>query len=68
MKKVLSIALVALFVAGTSAFACDSCGCTAKKEAKKECASADKSCKKDADKKCDADKKACSSKKECSKK
>ena len=38
MKKVLSIAVLALMMAGSTAFACDGCGCKDKKqEAKKEC-------------------------------
>ena len=38
MKKIMSIAAIALMMAGSMAFACDSCGCKdkAKKEAKKE--------------------------------
>jgi len=62
MKKVLTVAAVALMMAGSTAFACSSCGCTAKKEAKTEC------------KKCTDEKKceACAAKKaekktECSK-
>ncbi len=31
MKRMMSIAAIALFVAGSSAFACDTCGCKAKK-------------------------------------
>lgn len=31
MKKMMSIAAIALFVAGSSAFACDTCGCKDKK-------------------------------------
>ena len=31
MKRMMSIAAIALFVAGTSALACDTCGCKAKK-------------------------------------
>lgn len=68
MKRMMSIAAIALFVAGSSAFACGSCGCSAKKaEAKKPACSQAKSCgekkactaSKDA-KKCGADcKKAC---------
>ena len=68
MKRMMSIAVVALFVAGSSAFACDTCGCKAKKaDAKKSaCCASEKgkekkacSAKKDA-KKCGADcKKAC---------
>ena len=61
MKRKMSIAAIALFMAGSSAFACDGCGCSAKKseKAKSEC-SKDKT----AEKKCGADcKKACSTKK-----
>ena len=31
MKRMMSIAAIALFVAGSSAFACDTCGCRVKK-------------------------------------
>ena len=31
MKRLMSIAAIALFVAGSSALACDTCGCKAKK-------------------------------------
>ena len=47
MKKIMSIAAIALMMAGSMAFACDSCGCKdkAKKEAKKEaCCTAEKKC------------------------
>lgn len=38
MKKLMSIAVIALLTAGASVYACDSCGCKAKKAAKKaEC-------------------------------
>lgn len=70
MKRMMSIAAIALFMAGTSAFACDGCGCSAKKseKAKSECSSCSKD--KKAEKKCAADcKKACCTKKaECTKK
>ncbi|MDF7823512.1 hypothetical protein P4B35_05765 [Pontiellaceae bacterium B12227] len=70
MMKLMSIAAIALFMAGSSAFACDGCGCSAKKtKAKSECSSCTKG-KEDA-KKCDASaKKECDSKKksECTKK
>ena len=61
MKKVLSIAVVALMVAGGSAFAGDCCGCSGKKaEGKKaECAK-----KADCDKKGECGKK-CSEKEAC---
>ena len=47
MKKMMSIAAVALMMAGSSAFACSSCGCSADKDEKaksgcsssKECSS-----------------------------
>ena len=68
MKRMMSIAAIALFVTGSTVLACDTCGCKAKKaEAKKSACCAEKkaeskkSCcaKKDA-KKCGADcKKAC---------
>ena len=44
MKKVMSIAAVALMMAGSMAFACDTCGCTAKKAEKAECCTAEKKC------------------------
>ena len=49
MKKLMSIAAVALFVAGSTAFACDTCGCKDKKascSAEKKCAdcTAEKTC------------------------
>ncbi|MBT8041624.1 MAG: hypothetical protein HKP10_02545 [Kiritimatiellales bacterium] len=38
MKKMMSIAVMALMVVGSAAYACDSCGCSAKKADKKaEC-------------------------------
>jgi hypothetical protein len=48
MKKVMSVAVIALMMAGSSAFACSNCGCETKKadktdKAKTECGS---SCKK----------------------
>ena len=77
MKRMMSIAAIALFMAGSSAFACGGCGCSAKKaEAKKPACSQAKSCSgkkactasKDA-KKCAADcTKACCAKKSCPKK
>ena len=66
MKKVMSIAVVALMMAGSVAFACDSCGCAEKKAEKKaECCGKDGKCCKE--KKCDAEKK-CDSDKKCEKK
>ena len=62
----MSIAAVALFMAGSSVFACDSCGCSAKKAEKKaECTA----CTKKADAtKCGADcSKACCAKKDAAK-
>ncbi len=59
----MSIAAIALFMAGSSVFACDSCGCSAKKTDKAECSACTKGKKADA-KKCGADcTKACCSKK-----
>ena len=55
MKRMMSIAAIALFVAGTSVFACDSCGCKAKKaEGKKAACSAEKGkeCSAKGEKKC----------------
>jgi hypothetical protein len=69
MKKVLTFAAVALMMAGSTAFACDSCGCAAKKAEKKtECSESctkGKECTKDAaKKKCtEGEKKECSEKK-----
>ncbi len=63
MKRMMSIAAIALFMAGSSVFACDGCGCSAKKAEKKaECSACTKGKKADA-KKCGADcKKACCAK------
>ncbi len=52
MRKVLSIAMVALMVAGSVALACDSCGCKAKKADSKKAACSACTAKK-------ADKSAC---------
>lgn len=54
MKKVMTVAAIALMMAGTSAFACAGCGCSAKKsDAKTEC----KTCKEGNEcKPCDAKK------------
>ena len=48
MKRIMSIAAVALFLAGASALACDTCGCKAKKAEgdKAACCTADKKCDK----------------------
>jgi hypothetical protein len=43
MKKIMSIAAVALMLAGSMAFACDTCGCKDKK-AEKKCCAAEKKC------------------------
>ncbi|VGO17249.1 hypothetical protein PDESU_05845 [Pontiella desulfatans] len=69
MKRMMSIAAIALMMAGTAAYACDSCGCSAKKADKKaECSACTKGKQADA-KKCGADcKKACCAKSECAKK
>lgn len=54
MKKVLTVAAIALMMAGTSAFACSGCGCSTKKaDTKSECKAGDK----------DKDGKACDAKK-----
>lgn len=66
MKKVISVMMVSLFVAGSSAFACGE-ACEGKKEVKKEsCAVADASekCEKGEKKACCPKKKA-AAKKEC---
>ncbi|MEE9368641.1 MAG: hypothetical protein V3V05_07215 [Pontiella sp.] len=57
MKRLMSIAAIALFMAGSSVFACDSCGCKAKKaEAACTACKDGKTCKtcaaKKAEKKC----------------
>ncbi len=59
MKRMMSIAAIALFMAGSSAFACGGCGCSAKKaEAKKPACSQAKGC---------SGKKQCGAKKEANK-
>jgi hypothetical protein len=65
MKRMMSIAAIALFMAGSSVFACDSCGCSAKKADKKaECTACSKDKKAEA-KKCGAEcAKACCAKKD----
>jgi hypothetical protein len=62
MKKIMSIVAIALMMAGSMAFACDSCGCKDKKAEKAKCCG---TCK--AEKKCETctDEKAC---KPCEKK
>lgn len=52
MKKMMSIAAVALFVAGSAAFACDTCGCKAKKADTNATCTATKGSKECAAKKC----------------
>ena len=42
MKKTLSIFAVAMLIAGTTAIACDTCGCQAKKAEKSECCKGEK--------------------------
>ena len=46
MKRMMSIAAIALFVVGSSALACETCGCTAKKAEgeKTACCAAEKKC------------------------
>ncbi len=44
MKKIMSIAAVALMMAGSMAFACDTCGCKDKKAEKTACCTAEKKC------------------------
>ncbi len=68
MKRMMSIAAIALFVAGSSALACDTCGCKAKKAEGKKAACAACPAKK-ACKECTADKacKACTAKKDAKK-
>ena len=70
MKKLMSIAAIALFVAGSSALACGNCGCSAKKADTKPacCAKKDATscCAKKGDKKCaEGCKKECCAKKQC---
>ncbi len=54
MKRMMSIAAIALFLASSSALACDTCGCKAKKAESKKAT-------------CSEGKKACSTKKEAKK-
>ncbi len=55
MKKMMSIAAVALMMVSSAAFACDTCGCTAKKADKAaECTA----CSKEKKAECTAEKKA----------
>ena len=44
MKKIMSIAAIALMMAGSMAFACDTCGCKDKKAEKAACCTAEKKC------------------------
>lgn len=62
MKRMMSIAAIALFAAGSTAFACDGCGCKAKKDdkAKTECKTT-KDAKACDSKKAEAKKSSCSS-------
>jgi len=56
MKKMMSMAVVALLMAGSVAFACDTCGCKdkAKECEKPACCTAEKKCDKcTEEKKCD---------------
>ncbi|MEN7972947.1 MAG: hypothetical protein ABFR47_03840 [Verrucomicrobiota bacterium] len=70
MKRIVSIAAIALLVAGSSVFACDTCApCKAKKADKKPacCGKKDESCSKKA-KKCEEKcKKECTAKKSAKK-
>lgn len=51
MKKMMSIAIAALMMVGTTAIACDGCGCKDKADAKTEAScSKDKQCDKSAKK------------------
>ncbi len=62
MKRIMSIATIALLIAGSSALACDTCGCKPKKaEGKKAACSEGKKAT------CSEGKKACSAKKEAKK-
>ncbi|MEA2069356.1 MAG: hypothetical protein U9P12_09160 [Verrucomicrobiota bacterium] len=69
MKRMMSIAAIALFMAGTSVLACNTCGCKGKKADKKaECSACSKDKEAEA-KKCGADStKSCSAKKGSAKK
>lgn len=44
MKKMMSIAAIALMMAGSMAFACDTCGCKEKAAEKAACCTAEKKC------------------------
>jgi hypothetical protein len=69
MKRMMSIAAVALFMAGASAFACDTCGCKDKKADKAACCTAEKKCSAcTAEKACDACAKKAEAKKAAAKK
>ena len=62
MKKVMSIAVIALMMVGSVAIACDTCGCKDKKAEKKECSTCDSKKKGEcAEKKCEA----CTAEKKC---
>jgi hypothetical protein len=67
MKKMMSLAIVTLMMAGAAAYACDSCGCSAKKtEEKPACSSCEKVKKCEActaEQKCEACSKKCETKK-----
>lgn len=52
MKKVLTVAAVALMMAGSTAFACSGCGCSAKKADKEKAKTECKKCT--TEKKCEA--------------
>ena len=65
MKKIMSIAAVALMLAGSMAFACDTCGCKDKKAEKASCCTAEKKCETCTDKKACT---ACEKKAEAAKK
>ena len=61
MKKMMSIAVVALLMVGSVAIACDTCGCKEKKAEKKECSSCTAEKKAECSKKCEA----CTAEKKC---
>lgn len=69
MKRMMSIAAIALFVAGSTALACDTCGCKDKKAEKKASCSSCTSEKKGEAKKCaeGCTKECCAKKAECKK-
>ena len=59
MKKLMSIAAIVVFMAGSTAFACDTCGCKAKAAEKAACTACTE------EKKCEACTKKCADSAQC---